>query len=559
MKKNIVTLTDSYKMTHHNQYPEGTEYVYSYFEARPGSKFDKTTFFGLQYLIKNWLLGEVVTKEGIDRAEKLTTRHFGNDKVFNRARWDYIVEEHNGRLPIEIKAVKEGSVIPIDNVMMTVVNTDPNCHWLTNHLETLLCQVWYPSTVATLSRTLHEMFDKYLDDTSDSKDGIDFMLHDFGMRGTSSMESAGIGGAGHLLNFLGTDTVIAMEYIEEYYGGIETGFSIPATEHSVMTAQGREGERAVIQQLLDNHPTGLLSVVSDSYDIYNCVDKYYGVDFKEQILAREGKFVVRPDSGNPVKVVCGSLDIQDWSKYLENYKDDQEVLDIELKKFIKDVAWDTVTDETPHGERGDDYTVIKYMLFGKVYEAKVEIDWNRYDKQYYYVDGADIEYNKEIELTLEDEGLLNILYRRFGGTINSKGYKVLNPKVGLIWGDGIDIAGINRVLEAAKKIGFAAENLVFGMGGGLLQKINRDTQRFAFKSSAQMRNGVWHDVYKDPIDGSKSSKRGRLVLLQNEEGEFVTSALIEGNEKGNLLETVYLNGELLIEYDFDEVRANSKK
>jgi nicotinamide phosphoribosyltransferase len=466
MEKNIVTLTDSYKMTHWGQYPEGTEYVYSYFEARPGAEFDTTTFFGLQYLIKNWLEGQVVTTEKIDRAEKIAARHFGNDKIFNRARWDYIVEKYDGRLPVKIKAVAEGTVVPINNVMMTVVNTDPKCFWLTNHLETLLCQVWAPSTVASLSRATKDMFKEFLNESCDDGEnfiGLPFMLHDFGMRGVSSMESAGIEGAGHLINFLGTDTVIAMEYIEHYYGGVETGFSVPATEHSVMTARGREGEDDVIARLIQNHPTGIISVVSDSYDIYNCVENYYGEQFKDEILARDGKFVVRPDSGEPTEVV---------------------------------------------------------------------------------------------------PRLLNILWDKFGGTVNNKGYKILNPKVGLIWGDGINYDGIKKVLEVTLINGFSAENLVFGMGGGLLQKINRDTQRFAFKSSAQKVAGEnWRDIFKDPIEGGKSSKRGMLKLVKDETGNFKTVKYNDPIYEGHYdyLQEVFNNGELLVDIDFNQVVENSNK
>jgi nicotinamide phosphoribosyltransferase len=465
MMKNIVTLCDSYKMTHWNQYPEGTEYVYSYFEARPGAKFPTTTFFGLQYLIKNWLEGVVVTTEKIDRAEKLAARHFGNPNIFKRERWDYIVEKHGGRLPVKIKAVPEGTVVPINNIMMSVENTDPKCYWLTNHLETLLCQVWAPSTIATLSRSVKDRFKSWLNLTCDDGEnfaGLPFMLHDFGKRGVSSMESAGAGGAGHLINFLGTDTVIAMEYIEYYYGGIETGYSVPATEHSVMTSRGRAGEKEVIAQLLKNHPTGILSVVSDSYDIYHCVEHYYGEVFKDEILARDGKFVVRPDSGDPVEVVTT---------------------------------------------------------------------------------------------------LLNIMWDKFGGTINNKGFKVLNPKVGLIWGDGIDAAGIEKVLEATFNIGFSVENLVFGMGGGLLQKINRDTQRFAFKSSAQRRNGEWFEIFKDPIDGSKSSKKGMLKLCKDKNEHYLTVQTndVQYCRKLDYLETIFEDGKLFKDYDFNQVIKNSNK
>lgn len=464
IETNVVTLTDSYKMTHHNQYPLGTEYVYSYFEARKGARFDSTTFFGLQYLISRYLEGVVVTKEGIDRAEKLAARHFGNEHIFKRERWEYILEKYDGKLPVEIKAVREGAVVPIDNVMMTVVNTDPKCFWLTNHLETLLCQVWAPSTVASLSRTTKDLFKTYLNLTADDGEdfaGLPFMLHDFGMRGVSSMESAGIEGAGHLINFLGTDTVIAMEYIEFYYGGVETGFSVPATEHSVMTARGIAGEPLVLKQLLDNHPTGVLSVVSDSYDIYNFVEKYVGEKFKAEILARDGKFVVRPDSGEPTEVV---------------------------------------------------------------------------------------------------PRLLNILWDKFGGTTNKKGFKVLDPKVGLIWGDGIDYDGIAAILRVIVNEGYCASNMVFGQGGGLLQKINRDTQRFAFKSSAQKIAGEdWRDIFKDPIEGGKSSKKGRLVLLKDEAGEYYTDKMVIENDPNDHLQTVFLNGELVIEYDFNEVVENSNK
>jgi len=460
METNICTLTDSYKLLHDNMYPEGTEYVYSYFEARDGAEFDKTTFFGLQMLIKKHLLGKVVTTEKINRAEKLVARHFGNTKIFNRAKWDYIVEKHDGHLPVMICAVPEGTRVPNSNVLMTVCNTDPKCYWLTNHLETLLCHVWSASTVATLSRATKDMYKEFLRESCDAGEnfaGLDFMLHDFGMRGVSSMESAGFEGAAHLINFLGTDTVIAMEYIEHYYGGVETGFSVPATEHSIMTAKARDGEEEVIEHLLDKYPTGILSVVSDSYDIYNCVENIYGKKFRDRILARDGKFVVRPDSGNPGIVV---------------------------------------------------------------------------------------------------PKLLNLLYGAFGGTINKKGYRVLNPKVGLIWGDGIEMDGIRKVLDIVLGYGYSAENLVFGMGGGLLQKINRDTQCFAFKSSAQMRNGVWYDIFKDPIEGGKKSKKGRLVLLMKD-GEFVTEPQTAENSNYNLLECVYCDGVSIKEYDFNEVIVNS--
>lgn len=464
MNFNICTLTDSYKMGHHNQYPKNTQKVYSYFESREGAKYPETTFFGLQLLLKEFLEGPVVTKEKIDAAEKLAARHFGNDKIFNRARWDYILEKHKGYLPVLIKAVPEGTVVPVSNVLMTIENTDPNCYWLTNHLETLLCHVWSTSTVATLSANIKKIFAEYLDVTCDQgKDfpGINFMLHDFGMRGVSSMMSAGFEGAGHLINFLGTDTVIAMEVIEQYYGGYQTGYSVPATEHSIMTSLGREGEKTIIGQLIDNYPDGILSIVSDSYDIYDCVKNIYGNTFKHKILARNGKLVVRPDSGDPV---------------------------------------------------------------------------------------------------ITTHRVLDLLWEAFGGTINGKGFKVLNPKIGVLWGDGIDEEGIVAILEMMKAFGYSAENIVFGMGGALLQKINRDTQRFAFKSSYQERleNGevVGYNIFKDPIDGSKKSKKGRLMAAKTNDGHIRT--LEQNPYLTDLLEIVFANGKIIKEYTFEEVIQNSR-
>ena len=458
MKINICVGTDSYKLTHWNQYPEGTEVVYSYFEARKGAKFNNTVFFGLQYIMLEYLMGPVVTKAKIDAAEKLAAAHFGNPDIFNRARWDYILEKHGGRLPIKIKAVPEGTPVPINNVMMTVENTDPKCYWLTNHLETLLCHVWYGSTVATQSREAKKILQKYLRLTTENRDGLSFMLHDFGYRGVSSVESAALGGAGHLVNFMGTDTVAAMEMLMQYYNSDVPAYSVPATEHSVMTSRGKEGEEAVLKQILDAYPTGILSIVIDSYDYRNFI-KMAGTTFKEQILARDGKVVFRPDSGDPVEVT------------------------------------------------------------------------------------------KEV---------LNLLGDHFGLSVNTKSFKILPPQIGMIWGDGIDTTDMEKILEEIAKANWSAENIVFGMGGGLLQKINRDTQRFAFKSSYQERNGESYDIFKDPVDATKVSKRGRLKLIRREgaHGSFLTT--VQANIPGeDIMETVFLDGHIQRSHKLDEIRERA--
>jgi len=461
-KINLPLATDSYKLTHHRMYPEETEKVFSYFEAREGAEFPDTIFFGLQYILKKYLVGKVVTKEDIDTAEQVALKHFGQN-YFDRERWDYILEEHDGRLPVEIKAVPEGLKVPVSNVMMTIVNTDPKCYWLTNHLETILSQIWYPCTVATGSNAVREFLKSALERTSDNMDSLNFMLHDFGYRGVSSVESARIGGAAHLINFLGTDTIAALEFIQQYYStpGKEEevrGFSVAASEHSVMTSLGRVREHTVVENIFKQYPEGIVSIVSDSYNVYDFVENI-SKQYMHIILNRDGKTVFRPDSGEPIEVL----------------------------------------------------------------------------KQ-----------------------LLSILDAKFGSTINSKGYRVLNPKVGLIWGDGIDIHDIKAIINYFEEAGWAADNFVFGMGGGLLQRVNRDTQKFAFKCSAQKRRGVWWEIYKQPIHGNKSSKQGRLILTYDNEEGFVTQTQDDATLSPEVTRTVFKNGSLIIDMDFDEVRENMR-
>jgi nicotinamide phosphoribosyltransferase len=307
MFDNIIKLTDSYKVSHAVQYPPGTTEIYSYFESR-GGEFRETVFFGLQYFIRRYLEGVVVTKEKIDDAEKFLTAHLGPG-IFQRSRWEYILEKYNGRLPVEIKAVREGTAVPTNNVLMTIKNTDPNCFWLTNYLETLLVQVWYPSTIATISREMKKVLLAGLE-KSGTPALIDYKLHDFGFRGVSSVESAGLGGAGHLVNFKGTDTMAALEVCEEIYHTPGAGNSIPAAEHSTITSWGKDKEVDAFRNMLTQFPNGLVAVVSDSWNIYNACKQLWGRELKAQVMARkDGFLVIRPDSGDPTKVLPEILEI----------------------------------------------------------------------------------------------------------------------------------------------------------------------------------------------------------------------------------------------------------
>ncbi len=265
--KNILLKTDSYKASHWLQYRPGTEYISSYIESR-GGKWDETVFFGLQIFLKEYLTTPI-TQEMIDEAAEFWSAH---GEPFNKDGWEYILKKHGGMLPVRIQAVPEGTVVPTSNVLVQVVNTDPKCFWLTSFLETaLLRAVWYPTTVATNSYQCKKLIWNALEKSSDDPSGeIGFKLHDFGARGVSSGESAAIGGAAHLVNFLGSDTVEGILCARKYYNESMAGFSIPAAEHSTMTSWGgEEGEIDAMRNMLRNFakPGSLVAVVSDSYDI----------------------------------------------------------------------------------------------------------------------------------------------------------------------------------------------------------------------------------------------------------------------------------------------------
>ena len=462
LAKNIILNTDSYKVSMFKQYPQGTTGVYSYIESR-GGRYDRTVFFGLQAFIKEYLL-DPITQSDIDIADEILTAH---GEPFNRAGWQYILDKHNGYLPVVIRAVPEGTVVPVKNVLATIENTDPNCFWLTTWLETaLLRAVWYGTTVATQSYTIKQVILDYLERTGDPNT-IDFKLHDFGARGVSSLESAGIGGAAHLVNFMGTDTISGILFAREYYNAGIAGFSIPAMEHSTVTSWGREGEVDAYRNMLNQYakPGAILAVVSDSYDIYNAAEKLWGEELRQQVIDSGATVVIRPDSGDPVEV---------------------------------------------------------------------------------------------------NRKLIEILGSKFGYTTNSKGFKVLN-NVRLIQGDGINELTVRSILGAFMANGWSADNIAFGMGGALLQIVDRDTQKFAMKCSAMQMNGKWVDVVKDPItDPGKKSKAGRVTLWESG-GEYQSGVeqpkgwVDRGMFWSDALETVFIDGKLFNEITFDEVRANARK
>jgi len=309
LEPNLITLADAYKYGHCVNYPDKLTKLVSYLESR-GGKFEETVMFGLQYIIKKYLVGNVLSKEMIEEADQKLNGEGGvfSTPVFPKQQWLDLLEAYDGVIPVEIRAVAEGEVIPVKNVLMVIESTDDRFAWITNFLETLLLQVWYPITVATLSREVKKIVVEYLTKTGAKKEDIpmmvQFILNDFGFRGVSSVESAGIGGASHLVNFMGSDNIAGSEMLQDYYKAeIMYGKSIIATEHSVMTLKGEEGELSIMQQFLDNNPTGIIACVSDSYHIFRACRDYWGGILKEQILGRDGTLVIRPDSGHILRTL----------------------------------------------------------------------------------------------------------------------------------------------------------------------------------------------------------------------------------------------------------------
>jgi nicotinamide phosphoribosyltransferase len=462
ISKSIILNSDSYKVSMFLQYPEGTTGVYSYIESR-GGRYDKTVFFGLQAFIKEYLRNPI-TQADIDIADEILTAH---GEPFNRAGWQYILDKHAGYLPVVIRAVPEGTVVPVKNVLATIENTDPECFWLTTYLETaLLRAIWYPTTVATQSWHIKQVIKDFLEKTGDPT-LINFKLHDFGARGVSSLESAAIGGAAHLVNFMGTDTISGILYAREYYNAGIAGFSIPAAEHSTITSWGRENEVKAYENMVRQFgkPGSILAVVSDSYDIFNAVRNLWGSELRQMVIDSGATVVIRPDSGDPVVV------------------------------------------------------------------------------------------NRQ---------LIEILGEKFGYTTNTKGFKVLN-NVRLIQGDGVNELTIRSILGTFTAMGWSADNISFGMGGALLQQLDRDTQRFAMKCSSACVNSKWIDVQKDPItDAGKKSKAGRVELWESG-GEY-QSAVFQpagwtdrGVTWSPVLEEVFRDGKLIKEIIFDKVRENANK
>jgi len=471
---------DGYKVGHKEQYPIGTELVYSNFTPRSTKHMlsnknvdDNIVFFGLQYFMK-WYLQEswgkffAMDKETAVSKYKRRIRNYLGDMDFS-----HIGDLHDlGYLPIEIKALPEGSVIPAGIPMLTISNTLPEFFWLPNFFETILsCTLWKPCTSATTARKYRILLDKWCKATGGEESFTQFQGHDFSMRGMSGLQDAQMSGAGHLLSFVGSDTIPAIDFLEEYYLADSDkeliACSVPATEHSVMCMGGKTDELSTFRNLMK--PDGIISIVSDTWDYWKVLTEYLP-KLREEIMSRKGKVVIRPDSGDPASIICGM---------------------------------------DPGGALP------------------------------------------------EDKGSVQLLWDIFGGKINEKGYKELDPHIGLIYGDSITLERANNICERLAKQGFASSNIVFGIGSYTYQYVTRDSLGFAMKATAGRVNGKTVEIFKDPKtdDGIKKSAKGFLKVHRGI--EYTLEQQCESPAGGELI-PVYKDGEILREYSLKEIRNNIK-
>lgn len=469
----LIYLKDFYKVGHINQYPEGTELIFSNFTPRKSriEGVNHSVFFGLKYFIDKYLIDcmDIINspKEETEFYNQLMEKTLGSNK--NNSHILDLLEL--GYLPLEVYALPEKTIVPNGVPALVIYNTDPRFYWLPNMIETILsCTLWGPCTSATIAREYRLILDKYARETSDQQWFVDYQAHDFSMRGMYGLEAAKLSGAAHLQYFKGTDTIPAILFNHEYYGKEYEFSSVPATEHSVMSAGGKDNEFETYKRLITEiYPHGIISIVSDTWNLWNVISDYLPI-LKDYILAREGKVVIRPDSGDPTSIVCGI-----------------------------------------HKTLG-------------------------------------------ISESLSEKGVIECLWDIFGGTINSKGYKELDPHIGCIYGDSITLDRAREICERLKIKGFASTNIVFGIGSYTYQHVTRDTFGWAMKATYVEINGEGRAITKNPItdDGTKESHSGILKVVKEELSHGYIYKVLQNQRwdqfhaDDNELKLVFSDGKMLI-------------
>jgi nicotinamide phosphoribosyltransferase len=553
---------DFYKVGHKDQYPNGTTHVYSNFTPR-GSRIkgiNKVVAFGIQAYVKRWLIEDFeenffkLPKDVAVRQYYRVIKYTLGVKAPDTSHWEALHDL--GYLPIKLRAVKEGTLVPVRVPVFTVESTHDDFYWLTNYLETQAsAEIWGPLTTATIAFQYRQILDRYAMETVGNTDFVKFQGHDFSYRGMFGREAAKLGGAGHLLSFAGTDTIPAILFMEEFYNAnIENelvGTSVNATEHSVMCAGGKDDEYETYRRLIqDVYPEGILSIVSDTWDLWKVLTEILP-QLKNLILDRDGKVVIRPDSGDPVEIICG-IDIPDLTSKCDTLEDCQNYM---LHKLV-----DKEREDTPHGEHGSISVKQMFKFQDKYYDIKVSIEWNRYDRQYYYIDGKEVAYCKETTPTPAQLGVVELLWNVFGGTVNEKGFKELDSHIGAIYGDSITLERCEAILTRLKAKGFASTNIVFGIGSFTYQYQTRDTFYQAMKATHVIVDGEERFIQKDPVtdNGTKKSATGRLVVFDSVEGiKLIDNLTIEKQEgfRRDMLEDVFVDGKLVRDESLADIRA----
>lgn len=526
---NALEALDFYKVGHKFQYPEGTEWVYSNWTPRSDKHMTKlegiwdgkAVHYGVEGLVQQFLIElfdetffKVPKADAVGEYSSLIDGALGT-----HVDTSHIEALHDlGYLPLLIRSLPEGMRVPMRVPTTTIENNLPEFYWLVNYIETLFSNsAWFPSTVASIAWQYATLFRQYAEMTGSPMDFCRWQGHDFSYRGVPNPYAAA-GLSGHLTSFHGTDTVPAIRYVKNYYKGDETfvGGSVPATEHSVMCMGGMETEIETFKRLINQvYPSGIVSIVSDTWDFWDVVTNK-AQTLKDDIMARDGKVVFRPDSGDPADILCGFpyVTFNSETNYMNlgqmaNYA----VLQAHVAYFI-DVANGKAYHTTP--------TFITTEVDPRVVKGAVECLW-------------------EI----------------FGGTQTSRGYKVLDSHVGLIYGDSITLEVAQDILKRLEKKGFASCNVVFGIGSFTYQYITRDTLGYAVKATAGIVNGEYRELFKDPKtgDGIKKSAKGKLrVTLEN--GELVLhdqqDHIFESTD--DLLQPIFLNGKRLRHTSLAEIR-----
>ena len=556
MKKNMMLMADFYKISHKSMYPDGMTKLYSTWTPRSNKYFPQSKFviwFGLQGFIKEYLIKQFnehffnrPLDEVVEEYKLYIYNTFDED-----AHTEHIEALHKlGYLPIKIKALPEGTKVPYGVPCCTVENTHPDFAWVTNYLETLFsCNLWMPSTTATKAYMYRQIIEKYIKLTSDNEDWKNVGCGDFSFRGMSSLESAITSGAAFLTSFTKTSTIPSIQYLCENYNADinweNVGSWSASVEHSCTTANfavdGNEEDffKKMCTELYPNKP---FSFVADSYDYWSFVDNIVRNN-KDVILNHNGRINIRPDSGEPEDIICGIAPM--WKEHESKEAFESYYTRSEMMRAIYCNEYDTET-ELAH-----------------IY---IQIDGIKYIVTWEATDDEDIFTYREA--TVEERGTLDVLWEIFGGTINSKGYKVLNPHIGIVYGDAITLERCEKICEHMMNLGYAIENVVFGAGSYSFQYNTRDTQGWAYKATYAEVNDEPIMIYKDPKtgDGTKTSQKG-MVYVYCDNGEI---KFVDGMVKGmvvkdvdptlkstglNMLETVFVNGKLVYGHTLNGIRS----